>query len=478
MTLVAPAIAQGANPTSPAPSSPNPSAECGHRGDNGVCNASGPRGGNQGNETRPGGTSACPEGAQCMGGPRGDGGLGGRDGPRNGTERAQAMEERAEARWNALSEKAREKGLKRAEDSHLFGRLAYESGTGIVSGAFVRFHLDAATGTLTDFMVRNATGLVPVFTSVTPSAFTAGDAAAVHGSVLHVDGAPVSFNVHNNPTAQATYRAAGNVTLTLVAQPGVKINVSGPHEAKLTVGGMHLHVLAHSNATLAVTGSTLTVTLVAGESLMLRAHPPGVDGTALHTENYAFLHGLLGALVRVAGTDGNASVEDGEHIDAEGHATHVRHGRVELNVSSEQHEGRIMVFTIDAAALEPSHAARIVARLGDTDMTRVASIDALVAATGWAYYLGPSADNKSVVVAIKVAHFSSYAIALADLDVAGSNVAASGATDAPAGTSGNGAPAGTSAGASGATGTPSPSVAVVAVAVLAAVLLALRRRAA
>lgn len=345
--------------------------------------------------------------------------------------------------WERMDPAKREMGMSRAEDHRMFGRLQYDKETGDVAGRFVRFHLVAETGQMHGLASSDGVVNHTFFRAVTPSRASLED-PRVTGSVLHVVGDNYTFMAHNNPTATLHWRAAANMTLKFELAAGASIANTTAREVRIATAAIHGHVLSNGNASIRVAGTTLLVTLARGESAMFRAHPSGMDTTLLHAQNRAFTHRVLGSVVNVA-DGGGQPVEDATDDGATAQAISIGRGHARFNVSSTQHEGRVLFLALDGGTINPANATRIQVTLDSQAMPRAASIDAVVAnSQGAAATVTDTASGITYLV-VRIPHFSSYVLAIVDPGVgsgATSGTTSGGATSGPTseGASGLGAP--------------------------------------
>lgn len=368
--------------------------------------------------------------------------------------------------FDGLNETQMQKGLDRAEKHGLFSKLACTGGA--CSGKFVAFGFNASTGALSNYQDLSDKGNATLFfNSVTPTPASAGS-VDVKGSLLRFNGTAWDLKVHNNPTAAFAYRASAASSVQFNLAPGVSIVPSNDtKEVKVLAGVIHGHILTSGNASIVVAGSSITVSLSAGESAAFRAHPAkGADN--LHDENAALKSHKLGATLRIADAGGVAA-EDGTEFDVHASTRSIGKNHVELDIDSAQHEGRVLFLTIDGETLSPGNVTAFVASLNGTVIPRVATAAEASANNGplGAVAFVRSTDGLSTVVVVRVPHFSSYALALAQLPASGSSGTTSGT--AAGATSGSTAGSTTSQGA--------PALGILALGAIGVAALARRRSA-
>lgn len=413
---------------------------------------------------------AAPAASQPGRDDRATGGHGmGASGGHNGTGHDMA---RMSERWDHMESARRDAALARAESHRMFAKFSYEASTGQVTGRFVAFHLAAAQGAIHDVRILDGANSTSFLAGVTPSSFSATTAPRVTGAVLHVPGANVSFMAHNNPTGGIQWHARANVTLTFALATGATVGFNESREVQVRAGTIHAHILTNGNASIQVAGSTVTVRLAAGEAAMFRAHPASQETTVLHGENKAFKGRTLGASVRIA-DGGGVALQDDTPITVGVETRTIRAGRAEMEVSSEHHGAQVVFLTFDAETLTPRNAANLSVELSGTKAVVLPSVDAVLAAPGLAAFVRGDAALGTVQVVLRVPHFSSYTLAVTDLSIPAPGATTSPGSSPAATTSGAVSPSGTTT----AKGSPAPAAALLALAVLAAAAVVLRRRA-
>lgn len=338
------------------------------------------------------------------------------------------MRHEAMERWDGLNHTQRERGLARAEAHGLFARLAHDNATGQATGGFLSFHLQADAGAIHDVRVRanRTAALVPLLAGVTPSPYTAGGSPVARGAMLRLDGGNVDFTAHNDPSASLTWHAASPTNLTFALAPGLRPVLTDAKEVRITIGATHAHIVSNAGASLRIANATVVASLGAGDSAMVRMHPLH-GGEALHDMLAAFRQHRMGAALRIADAGGVAA-EDGESTDVQASTKEIRRGRVVLDVSSEQHQGRVLFLTLDNGTFDLARLHELAASLNGTALRLVGKTADVLAAADGAFAAVASDDKKTVTVVVAVPHFSSYALALTQPLPAGSDAGATSAS--------------------------------------------------
>ena len=93
---------------------------------------------------------------------------------------------------------------------------------------------------------------------------------------------------------------------------------------------------------------------------------------------------------------GDVAAEDGTEFDVHAATKAIRKGHVDIDVSSAQHEGRVLFFTIDGETLDPSQLANPPAALTAPKYPRQADAAAVNAPPGARAADGPEGGHASV----------------------------------------------------------------------------------
>lgn len=395
-----------------------------------------------------------------------------------------------EQEFNNLSETARARGLARAEEAKLFGRLDFANGN--ATGRFVSFGLDAAAGTVRDYTVRSGNNSTLFLSSVTATGWTANGAPRVTGSILRMDGGNVSLAAHNNPTAILVYRGA-NATVTFTAASNATVTPDNNRTVTVAVGNVHGHVVLHGEGTLAASGATVTLTLGSHGAALFMAHPGDAPlATAnLHAVRDAIAADKLGGVLSVVNADGRP-LTDATYLGVAMRASDVAPGRLNVTVSSPEPAAKSVVINVDGNVLNlTTPGVNLTVTLDGQRLN--AAPNATAAAQGLAIgtYHVTNATGGGAQVVVSVPGFSEHVIGLSTQaagtgttptvtsPVATSPATTSPATTSPAATSpATTSPAGTTPAGTTPTpdaDTPAPAVVLVLL-VLAALALVVRRR--
>lgn len=378
--------------------------------------------------------------------------------PRGGErERALAAEEAQD--WGGANATARERGLDRAQDGRLFGKLEW-SGS-VATSRFVRFGF--AEGDLTDFAVEGANGSTPYFARVDVDGFSGAPRAT--GSVLRALGNETFFAAHANPMGLFSYRVRNAVlNMTFTFADGVNATSESPRSFLVsTPGGAHGHVILTEAATftLATDGRSANVTLGPHARLLFLHHERGAS-LSIHALRDAAAADRVGGILTIVG-DADGPVQDRVFLSGVTlRAKHAGQGRAEIVASSEAPQPRVVIIHVDPASIGLAEGANVTVTLDGVAVPHGASAGETFNATQPLAHVTRSAT--AIHVAVAVDHFSDRTIVIAAAEEATPTPTAT-ATSTAATAPPQGSP-------TPAQGTPLPW----ALALVAVVLVALLRR--
>jgi len=242
----------------------------------------------------------------------------------------------------------------------LFAPLCYSSGT--VDGHFIDFLYDEVTGTVMNYTVQTGSGPVRIFDKIAIDGFDP-DATFVRGAVLHADNGSVQVIIHDNPAGM--YHVVSNDTpasISLRLAEGVEIaqifdclesaNITGRKTVLISAGSVK-GVFIIGNGTINIgmvedgASANLTVT---GNAIIFR-----VVGS-ICGRNQILEEALLHAITqnRVGGEVSLITRGVGAMYDIMEYHQRFRievmsafRNSVTLQVSSEDHEGKIVLLNFD-----------------------------------------------------------------------------------------------------------------------------------
>lgn len=307
----------------------------------------------------------------------------------------------------------------------IFGPLNYANGS--IEGYFIAFEFNESDGTITNYSVRNGiSSMLQVFDEVNIQNFSSGNVKVV-GSIFMANDELHRIIAHNNPTAMLhiLVNGSGNISMALAKDLDVeqvncddscldatyKISTES-FSAIIGVANGTVELAEINNAThMMISGFDMHV--------FFRMRPYFQQtGLALHEKIMnAIMHGRISAEMRVMMHNGDA-VYDAQVYD---HRYTMRlvsaeENRLRIQVSSENHEGRLFLFAIDNETATTTNQIRVT--LDNNEMTRAGNLDDILDKTGSAdsdaSYYHLEADGVQYLL-VYVPHFSEHTIDIAFL---------------------------------------------------------------
>jgi hypothetical protein len=312
--------------------------------------------------------------------------------------------------------KMREQAMKIAEQCKLFGQFTYDAGS--VSGRFVEFYIDNVTGTISDYTIKRPTGSIEIFETVTIAEFTPEDEPRVEGSVFIFDELNVRIRAHNNPPAVLHYAGINEpnfVTLTLAQDLSATIKTNNT----VAISGEEFDaILVTGNSEIDISGSTIEVNLSVSASVLFRAIPK--LGASIWRENQdkicdAIGDGKIGAELSVVARDGTWVEDHIPYQDVQMRTTGAEKGRVEIEVTADLEEGKVVVINVDLESLDIASTTELEVLYDDIELDNVQSIDALLEGTEAAYYV--TVSEVGVQVLVSIPSFSTHTITIQKTEV-------------------------------------------------------------
>lgn len=246
----------------------------------------------------------------------------------------------------------------------LFSTFTYSNG--VADGYFVDFLYSESSGEVIDYMLRIRNESINIFKKVTISGFEP-ESPVVHGSVFRVANESIQMIIHDNPTGM--YHVVANVTPLQVSfrlADGVSItgtfgtNIGGGHDKKEAViisKGDFRGIISTDCGKISAWhdgDDTIIDVVIENDHVMFRALPivPGRNMVAEMALFNAILQNRLCCEVSVVVRNNDAAYE----IMQYDHRFQVRVlsaavNRIALELSSENHEGRLLVLTFDRESL-------------------------------------------------------------------------------------------------------------------------------
>ncbi len=240
----------------------------------------------------------------------------------------------------------------------LMAQLNYSDG--VVTGDFIRFELNGTTGTITNYTLMTGDQEIVVFDSVSVAGLSPEDISA-QGSVMLIKGGAIQIIIHDNPTCMIHIIANGTLAAaSFVVSENVHVTegVIGDREY-VNINGTGVDaVLATDNGTIVVDeveGRTFLNATFEDDHLMFRALPTFTNRN-MESERMlmnAFMHSRLAGEISVLVRNGTAMFNTMEYQHQfRIQLMEAQQNRIMLQVSSDDHEGRLVVMTMDQETLQ------------------------------------------------------------------------------------------------------------------------------
>jgi hypothetical protein len=276
----------------------------------------------------------------------------------------------------------------------LFAELQYANG--VANGTFVHFLLNETTGTVTNYSLKTQSGVVKVFDSIQVKDFNPSP-PKVGGAVMLLRNESVQIIVHDNPTGM--YHVVANDTPTTVSfkiADGIDVNqlslASDHHdddarEAVIISNNSVQGVIASDEGPLTVesgpAGTYVNVTFVE-DHVMFRAKPMFAHGNMNNEQAMlqAIIQNRMACELSLMVRNGNAMYDIMEYQ----HQFRMRvmeaeRNRVVIEVSSPNHEGKVILMNMDMQTMETKNG-QMTVKLDGADVRWTANPLDVLYATG------------------------------------------------------------------------------------------------
>lgn len=365
--------------------------------------------------------NASAEGNMMMGGQNGNGmGMSGhmwKDGSgfMNGEGSDQDMQERMQEMMQA------------GKKYGLFDQFTYADG--IADGYFVDFRLNETNGMITDYVLETDDGPVAVFERIEIADF-APSVPEVHGAVMMFENDTVQIIVHDNPTAM--YHVIANDTETTVSfkvAEGMSVTeisggpgdgTNGQHKALMISDGEVEGIICTDDGSIVVesgaSGTYVNVTFL-DDHAMFRAKPTFAH-RHMHNEQammQAIIQNRMACEISLMVRNGSAVYDIMEYQhEFKMTVMQAERNRITLQVSSENHEGRVILMNMDQLTMETKNGVITVKLDGKTVRASTNPLEVLYA-TGSnasdAVYTVLQIDDASQVL-VYVPSFSTHTLSI------------------------------------------------------------------
>jgi len=247
----------------------------------------------------------------------------------------------------------------------LFDQFSYADG--VADGYFVTFHLNETTGAITNYSLKTEDGPVKVFESIEIAAFDPS-APEVHGAVMLLGNETVQVIVHDNPTGMyhvvandtptnVSFKVADGMSITQIS-PGLGDGPYGERQAVMISDGLVEGVITTDDGTLVVetgaSGTYVNVTFV-NDHAMFRAKPTFAHR---HMQNEqamleAIIQSRMACEISLIVRNGSAMYDIMEYQHQfRMTVMQAERNRITIQVSSENHEGKVVLMNMDQLTME------------------------------------------------------------------------------------------------------------------------------
>ncbi len=242
----------------------------------------------------------------------------------------------------------------------LFGNISFHSG--MASGHFVSFQFDESSGLFNDYTMKDGNREIHIFDSIQ---FEDSDIQTIdiYGSIIMIGGDSTRIMVHDNPVGLLHATTEGSMEMTFDLAAGMKISedyskIIGADSESIVIfseGFRGVLMTADGHMDIDQEDSTITVNIASDNgSLIFRAKPMGPHN--MHHEQVlmeAFMKGRIGGEASVMVRNGSAiantmSYQHQFQIEL----MEAQRNNFEFNISSEGHEGKVVLVNVDSDSLK------------------------------------------------------------------------------------------------------------------------------
>jgi len=250
--------------------------------------------------------------------------------------------------------------LQEGKRKGLFAALTYSDGMAI--GGYISFQIDETTGTINDYTILTESEDITIFEGIEIQDFDVQD-LRVQGSVFQVSNETIQVIVHDNPTGM--FHAVSNdtgMTISFRVAEGIQISDGVPEclgcddfESVLVYSDEFYGILYTDEGTITVDSdgddNYINIT-TAKDHVIFRMKPVfshnGMDDQIMQAMMKNRIAGEISLIVR----DGCAvtnTMEYQNHFRIR--AMEAEQNRIVLQVSSENHEGKVVIVNMDRETL-------------------------------------------------------------------------------------------------------------------------------
>jgi len=269
----------------------------------------------------------------------------------------------------------------------MMGQLDYINGD--AAGDFISFELDETTGAITNYTLVTEDGETVVFDSVSVTDLAPIE-VSVQGSVMLIRGDDVQIIVHDNPTGMIHIIANSTVAkVSFVASEGIEVTEGETgYREFVTVNGTGVDaVIATDDGIISMNeleGQTVLSITMDDNHAMFKAIPAFEHRNSVSEQALlqAFVQSRLAGEISVLFRNGSAiynTMEYQYHFRIR--LKEAQQNRIVLQVSSEDHEGRLVVMNMDRETLELQER-EVIVKMDGAAVTKSSSPNEVLDATG------------------------------------------------------------------------------------------------
>lgn len=270
-----------------------------------------------------------------------------------------------------------------AEERKMFGMLTYDDGA--AEGYFVKFTHNETTGQLSNYSVRTGEEYTDVFLTVSMEDF-APDDNRVAGSFFAQWNNSDRMMVQNNPTSLIKVSSEASVNVSFMLADGIEageVVTNGERQTVNLTGEGVSSVIAVGNGSISLDNTTddvyVNVTAADG-NLFFRMMPYFGDPDTANMMSDAVSDGRISNELAILARDGDAlSVETAYQPGYKMEMSEVRDDGMELELSSDKPDGKVMVVVFDDETLDGSQELSVT--LNGVELTE-GELGEVLAATG------------------------------------------------------------------------------------------------
>ncbi len=308
-----------------------------------------------------------------------------------------------------------------AEERKLFGMFTYDDGA--AEGHFVEFSHNETTGQLSNYSVRTGEEYTDVFRTVYMEDF-APDDMRVAGSVFAQWNNSDRMMVHNNPTSAIKVSSENTANVSFMLADGIEADEmeNGDRQAVHLTGGNVSSMIVVGNGSITLDNVTddvyVNVTADDGE-LFFRTMPYFADADTAEMISDAISDGKISNEMAVLSRDGDAVSVENSYVRGYGmEMSEVRDDGMELDLSSDKPDGKVMIVTFDDETLDASQELSVT--LND-QVVNEGELSDVLAATGTESGDGMYAlieEDGTYHLAVYVPHFSTQTLSVESVEAA------------------------------------------------------------